>query len=244
MPYIKTLHHNSVIIKNIENDSSAEFNLLAQSIVSPKNRKLFALEITSNFNHHSKNNVNIERFFDSIPDDFLKELMLIKIEALNKNESIINADNIIASIHCPFNLLSDNEFIKKIISLSKVRLAFEINSFIENTLNDNAKYSITLLKDQGHELWLDNFTSEDIPINVLKIIMWDRVKIDKTFMYKHMNNNSIFSALYDFVSNNSLKKLIFKGIESDYQHDRVTKLNCLCQGFLYCKPFNLESIGG
>jgi len=162
----------------------------------------------------------------------------------NKNESIINHDNIIASIHCPFSLLSDNEFIKKIISLSKVKLAFEINNFIESTLNNDARHSVTLLKEQGHELWLDNFTSEDIPINILKMIMWDRVKIDKTFMYNHMNNNSIFSALYNFVSNNSLKSLIFKGIESDYQHDKLTKLNCLCQGFLYCKSFNLESIGG
>ena len=133
-------------------------------------------------------------------------------------------------------------FIKEAISLSKVRIAFEINNFKNSIITDNAKESIRLLKEQNHELWLDNFMSEDIPINVLHMLVWDRVKIDRTFIYQHMNNHSIVSALYHFVSKNSLKSLIFEGIESDYQHDRVARLNCLCQGFLYCKPFSLENI--
>ena len=242
MSYIQTQHHNAVTIKNIHNNSSAEFTLLAQPIVNPKNRELFAIEITTSFNHNSEKNINTEAFFSSISDDFVRKLILIQIEELNRSEYKINEKKIITSINCPFSLLSDYMFIKEAISLSKVRIAFEINNFKNSIITDNAKESIRLLKEQNHELWLDNFMSEDIPINVLHMLVWDRVKIDRTFIYQHMNNHSIVSALYHFVSKNSLKSLIFEGIESDYQHDRVARLNCLCQGFLYCKPFSLENI--
>jgi len=242
MSYITTQHHNYITIKNVNNNSSAEFTLLAQSIVNPKNRTVFALEITTSFNHNSKSNINTEAFFNTISDDFVKNLILIQIKELNLSESKINSKKIIASINCPFSLLSDCAFIKQAVSLSKVRIAFEINNFKSTTITESTKTSIGLLKERGHELWLDNFMSEEMPINALHMLVWDRVKIDRTFIYQHMNNNSIISALYNFVSHSSLKNLIFEGIESDYQHDQVAKLNCLCQGFLYCKPFSLESI--
>ncbi len=242
MSYIKTQNHNSVTIKNINNNSSADFTLLAQSIVDPKNKQVLALEITTSFNHDSKKNINTEAFFKTISDDFVKELIIIQIEELNMSEYKLNSERIIASINCPFSLLSDSVFVKEVVSLSKVRFAFEICNFTSNKITDSVKRSIRILKSQGHELWLDNFMSEETPIDVLHILFWDRVKVDRTFIYKHMNNHSIVSALYHFVSKNSFKNLIFEGIESDYQHDRVAKLNCLCQGFLYCRSFNLESI--
>ncbi|KXO14062.1 hypothetical protein AKG98_126 [Moritella sp. JT01] len=242
MSYIKVQNHNSVTIKNINNNSAADFTLLAQSIVNPKNKQVFALEITTSFNHNSKGNINTEEFFKTISGDFVKELILIQIEELNMSEYKLNSERIIASINCPFSLLSDSVFVKEVVSLSKVRFAFEICNFKSNTITDSAKRSIRILKSQGHELWLDNFMSEETPIDVLHILLWDRVKIDRTFIYKHMNNHSIVLALYHLVSKNSLNNLIFEGIESDYQHDRVAKLNCLCQGFLYCRSFNLESI--
>ncbi|QUM88119.1 EAL domain-containing protein [Moritella sp. 36] len=242
MSYIKIQNHNSVTIKNINNNSSADFTLLTQSIINPKNKQVFALEVTTSFNHNSKKNINTEEFFKTISDDFVKELILIQIEELNMCEYKLNSERIIASINCPFSLLFDSVFVKEVVSLSKVRFAFEICNFKSNTITDSAKRSIRILKSQGHELWLDNFMSEEIPIDALHILRWDRVKIDRTFIYKHMNNHSIVSALYHFVSKNSFKNLIFEGIESDYQHDQIAKLDCLCQGFLYCKPFSLENI--
>jgi len=242
MSYIKYNHHKSFIIKNTSNNSSAEFFLFTQSIVHPKNRQVFAIDIATNFNHNSKENINTEEFFNTISDDFFKELISIQVEELNINKEKINSKGIIASINCPFNLLSDNDFIKKIVSLSKVNIALEITDFKNGVITDSIKKSIEILKSKGHELWLDDFMSEDIPINVLHMLNWDRVKIDKTFIYQNLNNISIMSALHHHVSNNSLKAMIFKGIESDYQHDEISKLNCLCQGFLYRPPFTLGNI--
>ena len=90
MSYIQTQHHNAVTIKNIHNNSSAEFTLLAQPIVNPKNRELFAIEITTSFNHNSEKNINTEAFFSSISDDFVRKLILIQIEELNRSEYKIN----------------------------------------------------------------------------------------------------------------------------------------------------------
>ncbi|QUM80474.1 EAL domain-containing protein [Moritella sp. 5] len=241
MFYTKIKNKNSFILKNNTNNSSAEFYLVAQPIVQPKSRNVIAIEVLTNLISSSNGTIHAEDFFSDISNEFIKSLIMIQIEELNNIKVAINSKNIVASINIPFDLLSDIEFIRLIINKSQVKVALEVTNFKNSTLmTDNIKKSVSIIKEHGFELWLDDFTSEDIPSNALYLLKWDRVKIDKTFIYRHINNHSLISDLLNYVSNFSFNSIVFEGIESDYQNDQISKFNCLCQGYLYSRPLRLS----
>lgn len=241
MFYTKIKNKNSFILKNNTNNSSAEFTLVAQPIVQPKSRNVIAIEVLTNLISSSDGTINAEDFFSDISNEFIKSLIMIQIEELNNIKIAINSKNIVASINIPFDLLSDIEFIKLIINKSQVKIALEVTNFKNSTLmTDSIKKSVSIIKEHGFELWLDDFTSEDIPSNALYLLKWDRVKIDKTFIYRHINNHSLISDLLSYISNFSFNSVVFEGIESDYQNDQISKFNVLCQGYLYSRPLRLS----
>ncbi|QUM84737.1 MULTISPECIES: EAL domain-containing protein [unclassified Moritella] len=241
MFYTKIKNKNSFILKNTTNNSSAEFYLVAQPIVQPKSRNVVAIEVLTNLISSSNGTIHAEDFFSDISNEFIKSLIMIQIEELNNIKIAINSKNIVASINIPFDLLSDIELIKSIINKSQVKIALEVTNFKNSTvMTDNIKKSVSIIKEHGFELWLDDFTSEDIPSNALYLLKWDRVKIDKTFIYRHINNHSLISDLLNYISNFSFNSIVFEGIESDYQNDQISKFNCLCQGYLYSRPLRLS----
>jgi len=241
MFYTKIKNKNSFILKNNTNNSSAEFYLVAQPIVQPKSRNVIAIEVLTNLISSSNGTIHAEDFFSDISNEFIKSLIMIQIEELNNIKIAINSKNIVASINIPFDLLSDIELIKSIINKSQVKIALEVTNFKNSTvMTDNIKKSVSIIKEHGFELWLDDFTSEDIPSNALYLLKWDRVKIDKTFIYRHINNHSLISDLLNYISNFSFNSIVFEGIESDYQNDQISKFNCLCQGYLYSRPLRLS----
>lgn len=157
------------------------------------------------------------------------------------------------SINLSFSELENEMFINEAVKLInnnqdlKENICIEIiENIVMNDLN-KVKSNIQLLKDNGFKIAIDDFGVEYSNLNILEIVEFDNIKLDKCFADRILKSK-INSEVIEFISKITLltnKKLIIEGVEEKYQIEEIKKINnknIYIQGYYYSKPLSLKAL--
>lgn len=102
---------------------------------------------------------------------------------------------------------------------------------------------ITLLKDKGFSLCIDNFGSVHSPLNLLKDYPIERIKLDRSFLTRNSSSNDGLTILRYLIA--MAKELdltvITEGVESLEQANFLTDIGCdIAQGYFFAKPLSVR----
>lgn len=149
------------------------------------------------------------------------------------------------SINISAKQLLDPSFMETLDSLLKKytfnqsKVYFEITEsvFLEDTTTISS--IIKMLKDRHIAISLDDFGTGFSSLSYLKDLVFDEIKIDKSFIVNLPNSQhdqAIVSAIAA-MSNHFNFNMIAEGVETQEQKDCLEELGCkLYQGYLYGKP--------
>ena len=157
------------------------------------------------------------------------------------------------SINLSFEELENKYFVNKIIEIAnknKIKpgsICLEIVEKIGIKDLKNIKTTIENLKNNGFKIAIDDFGIEYANLNILEIISFDIIKLDKYFA-DNIVKSKINKEVIKFMSNITLitnKYFIIEGIEEGYQIEEIKKIchnNLYIQGYFYSKPLSIEEI--
>lgn len=202
------------------------------------------------------------------PDSFMKyidmaemnyDVTLWVIEKAMKDYKIISSyeeyknKRFYISINLSFSELENEIFINEAVKLINNNAYIKENiciEILENILMGNlekVKFNIQKLKDNGFRISIDDFGVEYSNLNILEVIEFDNIKLDKCFADKILKS-MINSEVIRFISKITLltnKKLIIEGVEKKYQIEEIKKINnknIYIQGYYYSKPLSLKDL--
>ncbi|NLS13608.1 EAL domain-containing protein [Vibrio sp. SM6] len=221
-----------VIVEN--SDTYAIFDFLYQPIYSPKRNEITCYEILSRVTGQAGERYDSQDFFEKIDDEFIKKMAIYQIKAARSygfKEKV--------SININVSCLSDENFVSDIIDIGSNFVALEINELNCFTDSQEIKNNISLLQANGVEIWLDDYHYNNKQANLtLGIILWDVIKIDKSFLFHNDNEPLSVKALNIVLSPFTKKGLIFEGIETSYQAKLIKSIGAGCQGYYFSYPVN------
>ena len=117
------------------------------------------------------------------------------------------------------------------------------SAFVQN--QELLKREIRRFREQGFEVWMDDFGSEYSTLNLLQELDFDLIKIDMQFMQNFTEsgkNRIIVTNIIDMAKKMGITTLA-EGVETMEQYRILKKLGCeKTQGFLFNKPNPLDYI--
>lgn len=123
------------------------------------------------------------------------------------------------------------------------RLAFEITEGLEMEMHSDVLRCISDLKLLGIRIWLDDFGTGFAGLSWLRLIEFDAVKVDRSFLYDCMTQRGVdmFKDIITLVRNRG-PKILVEGVESAEQMSLLQRLGIdLIQGFHIGRPARVES---
>ncbi|RJG45212.1 MULTISPECIES: EAL domain-containing protein [unclassified Mesorhizobium] len=124
------------------------------------------------------------------------------------------------------------------------RLAFEITEGLEMEMHSDVLRCISDLKLLGIKIWLDDFGTGFAGLSWLRLIDFDTVKIDRSFLHD-CNSPRGMAMLQDIVGllRNRGPKILVEGVEVEDQMELIRELGIdQVQGFHVGRPVRVESI--
>jgi diguanylate cyclase len=124
------------------------------------------------------------------------------------------------------------------------RLAFEITEGIEMETQSNILHCIGDLKKLGIRIWLDDFGTGFAGLSWLRLIDFDTVKIDRSFLHDcdTLEGRSMLQDIIGLVRNRG-HKIVVEGVESEEQLVLMREFRIdQVQGFHVGRPAPLESL--
>ncbi len=256
-PYSKKIIIKKRIRKNKENN---KFLLYYQPIVNPKNNKIAGFESLLRLKDKHNKILPPSSFIKKIEEsDMLSEMTLWILErVINDYKIISNYDcckdeEFYVSINLSLKELENEYFVDKVVQMAKdnnikngsIYLEILENICIEDL--NKIKSSIEILKGEGFKIVIDDFGIEYSNLNILEIVAFDTIKVDKYFT-DNILKSRISNEVINFLTNVAAitnKDLIIEGVEEKYQVDAIKKLphnNLLIQGYFYSKPLPIEEL--
>ncbi len=111
------------------------------------------------------------------------------------------------------------------------------SALMENT--ENIMQQVTKLRQNGYEVWMDDFGSGYSSLNLLKTYQFDLVKIDMDFLKDFEvseNSKIILKHMVSMIKNLGAHTLI-EGVETQEQFDFMKSIGCeMIQGYLIARP--------
>jgi diguanylate cyclase (GGDEF)-like protein len=118
------------------------------------------------------------------------------------------------------------------------RLAFEITEGQEMEIHSSLLHCISNLKALGIKIWLDDFGTGFAGLSWLRLIDFDCVKIDKSFLHDcETSKGSVMLADIVVLARNTRAKILVEGIETEEQLALMQRLQVdLGQGYYLGRP--------
>lgn len=214
----------------------AEFEFKVQPIVHPKSGAVFAYEVLSHVSDSSGEHLYSEDFFEEIDNQFLQQLFLTQIEYLRPH---IIEHGALLSFNIPLVCLNDDEFVNTLVQLIDFPIAIEVTC-AQLTLNcSGLAQNVKKLRSHGIQMWLDDYNHKDkSKTHALQYFRWDAIKLDKTYLLYH-DNDEIICMLTELLGLYA-SLIIVEGIETAYQHILHLCPNLLMQGYFYYYPMDVK----
>lgn len=242
------------------NKKKNNFILYYQPIVNPNNNEVVGFE--SLLRLKDKNNKIL------LPSSFIKDIetanmfvemntwilerVIYDYKVISNYECYKNKDFYI-SINLSFEELENEYFVNKIIEIAnknKIKpgsICLEIVEKIGIKDLKNIKTTIDNLKNNGFKIAIDDFGIEYANLNILEIIAFDIIKLDKYFA-DNIVKSKINKEVIKFLSNITLitnKYFVIEGVEESSQIDEIQKIchnKLYIQGYFYSKPLPIEEL--
>ncbi|MDU6983874.1 MAG: EAL domain-containing protein [Terrisporobacter othiniensis] len=256
-PFVKKRVTRRKVILNKKNDN---FILYYQPIVNSNNNEVVGFESLLRLKYKNNKILPPSCFIKDIKvSDMFVEMNLWILERVIYDYKVISNYNcyknedFYISINLSFEELENEYFVNKIIEISnenKIKpgsICLEIVEKIGIKDLKNIKTTIKNLKNNGFKIAIDDFGIEYANLNILEIIEFDIIKLDKYFadnIVKSKINNEVIK----FISNITLitnKYFVIEGVEENYQIEEIKKIchnNIYIQGYFYSKPIPIEEI--
>lgn len=126
------------------------------------------------------------------------------------------------------------------------RLAFEITEGLEMEMHSDVLRCISDLKLLGIKIWLDDFGTGFAGLSWLRLIDFDTVKIDRSFLHDCASPRGLamFQDIVDLVRNRG-PEILVEGVESEEQMELMRTLRIdKVQGFHVGRPARAERFRG
>lgn len=213
-----------------------DIKTLVQPILCPRSQEIQYYETLSKISTFDKGNINNDVFFSIIDNTFIQTLALQQIRfSLEKYPHQLHSFNI--KLSC----LADEDFVRELLSFNGAKFALEISELDCYTESKEIRENLSVLQANNIEIWLDDYHRNNKLANMsLGNILWDRIKIDKSFL-KHADQESI-QALEYFLAPFCLHGLIFEGAEYIEHHKMLKTSHSLTQGYYYFRPSPINSL--
>lgn len=256
-PFIKKLKKRGNIRKNKEEN---KFTLYYQPIVNPRTNIVAGFEGLLRLKDKNNRVLPPSDFLKDIEQfDMLCEMTLWILErAIHDYKVMSNYDyykdkDFYISINLSPKELENEKFINKVISMikesniKKGSIRLEIVENISTKDLKGIKSTIEILKENGFEIAIDDFGIEYSNLNMLEMVAFDTVKLDKYFTDKMLKSETS-NEVVKFLSNITLitnKNFIIEGVEEEYQVEEIKKLsnnNTYIQGYFYSMPLPIEDV--
>lgn len=256
-PFVKKRVTRRKVILNKKNDN---FILYYQPIVNSNNNEVVGFESLLRLKYKNNKILPPSCFIKDIKvSDMFVEMNLWILERVIYDYKVISNYNcyknedFYISINLSFEELENEYFVNKIIEISnenKIKpgsICLEIVEKIGIKDLKNIKTTIKNLKNNGFKIAIDDFGIEYANLNILEIIEFNIIKLDKYFadnIVKSKINNEVIK----FISNITLitnKYFVIEGVEENYQIEEIKKIchnNIYIQGYFYSKPIPIEEI--
>jgi EAL domain-containing protein (putative c-di-GMP-specific phosphodiesterase class I) len=237
------------ILEGLEND---EFKMYLQFVVDNKTKEIVSAEALSRWHSSEKGLLGPVNYIENMEssglisrhDFYMFELVCRQLEIWNNTEY----GNI--SISCNFTriTLSDENFIDnlKMISRSydfdKSKLSIEITEDAIEKNIDTATKNVTLCKELGFKVYLDDLGVGYTSLSNLCDYPIDVVKIDREILLKTdtPRGKSLFLGIIALAHSLNIKA-VCEGVETEEQNTLVTGSECdFIQGWYYAKALPLE----
>ncbi|MDK0626736.1 EAL domain-containing protein [Clostridium perfringens] len=200
-------------------------------------------------------------FMQDIEDaNMMKEITLWVLKRAIKDYNIIKGyDNInekdfYISINVSFNEIEDLKFLNKVIEIVKNSnigansICLEIvEKFGADEIN-KIQENISLLKENGILIAIDDFGVEYSNLDLLKKIDSNIIKLDKFFV-DELNDSEISVKVIDFILDickSSDKSIVIEGVEEKEQVDIIKTFlyeKIYIQGYYFSKPLDIKNLG-
>ncbi|MCR5307391.1 MAG: EAL domain-containing protein [bacterium] len=145
-----------------------------------------------------------------------------------------------------FELMNVREELNKMVSKYNLDKDYIHVEMTESALSDNQdelKKIIDDLKNDGYDIWLDDFGSGYSSLNVLKDFKFDVVKIDMKFLTnfdKNERTKDVLDCVIHLATRLGMKALT-EGVETSDEADFLNEIGCgRLQGYLFGKPYKIE----
>lgn len=252
----KALEKKIKIANNIEKEiDNNRFFLEYQPVLDAKTKKIIGAEVLSRLNSENEGILAPKSFLSAVDSVGINEKFDYYI--FEKNCKWISNDKkqregYKYTINFSRSTISEPEFVKKITSIAeKYDLKFSclaVEILEDKNITGEAKQqmidNLSLLKEKGISILLDDFGSGYTTFGDLQILDISIIKIDKS-----ITQNSVTETGFKILKNiiQTAKDIGFKtlceGIETEEQEDAVIKAGCdLLQGFYYYKPMSVATL--
>jgi len=127
--------------------------------------------------------------------------------------------------------------------LKKEMLVLELPERALTTGENQVKDHIQKLHEEGFKLSIDNFGSMHSPVNLLRDLPIDMVKLDRRFLNDNVKSEEGLTILRYLIAMAKELDLIVitEGVETMEQANFLTEIGCdIAQGYFFSKPVSLR----
>lgn len=230
---------------------SGEIMPYFQPFIDMKTNKVVGLEILARWEHPTKGFISPDIFVHAADEiGAMRDLTLIMLEracnaAQNWPDKITLAFNISpnelrneGTMDKFFDILKDTG-----IDSERVELEITENAFIEEV--GEITEAVSRLKKRGIQISIDDFGTGFSNLSHLKILPFDKIKIDQSFIRDMASNSESEAIVKNIIALGKSLGLptVAEGIEIGENHDTLQELGCsVGQGYLYAKALKAEEV--
>ncbi len=230
---------------------SGEIMPYFQPFIDMKTNKVVGLEILARWEHPTKGFISPDIFVHAADEiGAMRDLTLIMLERACKAASKWPENITLAFNISPNELRNETTMdsffeILKTTDIDSERVELEIteNAFIEEV--GEITEAVSRLKKRGVQISIDDFGTGFSNLSHLKILPFDKIKIDQSFIRDMASNSESEAIVKNIIALGKSLGLptVAEGIEIDANHDALQELGCsVGQGYLYAKALKAEEV--
>jgi EAL domain-containing protein (putative c-di-GMP-specific phosphodiesterase class I)/thiamine transporter ThiT len=248
---------NIELLAQVKNSiTENDFELYYQPKINLKTNKIEAFEALIRWHHPEKGFLTPGKFISIVEQSSLIESLtnwVIKRAAadLNIYKEKIKTSQINLAVNISARNLQQPEFTDNLIKVLKQKEIDPHQFSLEITetelmldIKDNIK-KLERLKNQGIQIYLDDFGKGYSSLKYLKELPVDFIKIDGYFIRSISIEKSAENIIYSIINMaHALDlKVVAEGVENQIQLDFLKDLGCdFAQGYYFARPDSIENI--
>ena len=226
-----------------------------QPVVYSKDRKLCGVEALARWIDPENGFLSPGIFVGALEDAQLAyklDLAMLEIVCKNMRKVLDNNETVVpTSINfsrSDFSIVDVPAEIVKITNKYNIPTHYLHIEITESALLEehvDLKEAMRQIKDNGFEIWLDDFGSGYSSFNALKDYSFDVLKLDMEFLKGFETNQKsrpLIKAVIEMANQIGMRTLA-EGVETDEQAEFLKSINCeKLQGYLISKPITYEDL--